>query len=77
MEELNPQEQTNQDIEVVKEELVVANPQLELKPKPVLPSESIDEEIKDNQIKEQIETEKEVSPVNESETERTGRFKIE
>lgn len=75
MEELNSQEQANQDIEVVKEELVAANPQLELKPKPVLPSESIDEEIKNNQIKEQINTEKEVSPVNESETERTGRFK--
>ncbi len=75
MQELNPQEQATQDVETVKEELVAANPKLELKPKPTLPTESIDENIQDNQIKDQIQIEKEVSPVNESETEKTGRFK--
>ena len=58
MEELNPQTQANQDVEIVKEELVAANPKLELNPKPVLNTESIDANIKDNQIKDQIETEK-------------------
>ena len=51
MQELNPQEQATQDVETVKEELVAANPKLELKPKPTLPTESIDENIQDNQIK--------------------------
>ena len=36
---------------------------------------NVDENIKENQIKDQIQTEKEVSPINESETERVGRFK--
>ena len=77
MEELNPQAQANKDVEIVKEELVAANPKLELNPKPVINTESIDENIKDNQIKDQIQIEKEVSPVNESQTEkeRVGRFK--
>ena len=76
MEELNPQTQANQDVEIVKEELVAANPKLELNPKPVLNTESIDANIKDNQIKDQIETEKKISPVNESQTEKekVGRF---
>ena len=38
MQELNPQEQATQDVETVKEELVAANPNLELKPKPTLPT---------------------------------------
>ena len=64
MQELNPQEQATQDVETVKEELVAANPKLELNPKPILPTESIDENIKENQIKDQIQIEKEVSQVN-------------
>jgi len=33
MQELNPQEQATQDVETVKEELVAANPKLELNPR--------------------------------------------
>ena len=60
MQELNPQEQATQDVETVKEELVAANPNLELKPKPTLPTESIDENIKEK-IKELSKLRKSIS----------------